>query len=68
MCLRVLVNPVSGKATNPPVLYFDDEDPDTDIMDVECDYHGPTVSSMHRSCGAQTKIRVVGGSCADSPV
>lgn len=40
ICLRVLVNPVSGKATIPPVLYFDDEDPDTDIVEVECDYHG----------------------------
>jgi len=40
MCLRVLVNPVSGRATIPPILYFDDEDPDTDIIGVECDLHG----------------------------
>jgi hypothetical protein len=40
MCLRVLVNPVSGKATIAPILYFDDKDPDTDIIDVECDLHG----------------------------
>jgi hypothetical protein len=40
ICLRVLVNPVSGKATISPVLYFDDKDPDTDIINVECDYQG----------------------------
>ena len=40
ICLRVLVNPVSGKATIAPVLYFDDKDPDTDIINVECDYQG----------------------------
>ena len=40
MCLRVLVDPVTGKATIPPVLYFDDKNPDTDIINVECDFHG----------------------------
>lgn len=40
MCLRVLVDPYTGRSTLAVQLYFDDTDPDTDIMGVECDLHG----------------------------
>ena len=40
MCLRVLVDPFTGRSTIGAQLYFDDTDPDTDIINVECDLHG----------------------------